>query len=214
MVTKTFRLQMLLAMVVSLPMLLSAQTPLTQQIEFRVSEDGTAAVKQSMKMNAEQWSNYRSSNSATSLSVRKRDMERMMPAYLIENFKYSEDDLERKALFEFDLYGLCRYLGKNQWRIRLEAKDPQVEKISNSMFMMTSQLTQEEGGANQVIRLHLPESASDAKVEKDVLGYAEIRFRMPTEGGILMSWLSLGMLFLISGAGWMAWQRFGRTAKG
>lgn len=174
-----------------------AQAPFTQNFSFYIKKDGSASVELVMKMNAGQWTQYKASTNAASLPVRKRDMERMLPAYLFENFKYSEDEMERTARYTFDLVGVAEYLGDNHWRIRLESKDPQIEKLSDNAFMLTSTTPPEEGSIQQIQKVFLPGNASSAKVNSDALGFAELQYGLPSQesnipytllgGGVLLA---------------------------
>lgn len=179
-----------------------AENPIIQQFDFRVKADGAAAVEVKMKMNAMQWSLYKQNTGRLGLAVRKREMERIMPAYLLEDFTYKEDELQRTAFYSFSLIGICEYMGSNKWKIRLDLKDPQVEKLDKNIFMLTNLLSPEEGNLQQIQKVYLPETATDAELSKDALGFAEIRFKQKTEGSRIFSLMGLGDLLVLGGTGW------------
>lgn len=211
---RTFPIVCLLALLAS-GHVARAENPIVQHLNFRIAPDGSADVEVNMKFNAAQWVQYSQNAKAQGLAVRKREMERMMAAYLLEDFKYEEDELQRSASFRFRLYGICEYTGNNRWKIRLDMKDPQIEQLDKKIFMLTTLQAPEEGNLQQIHKVYLPESAYDAEISKDALGFTEIRFRQKTEGPRLFSLMTLGLLLMASGTilFFMRWKKGRFPAK-
>jgi len=180
----------------------TAQTNFTQTMTYHVNDKGSASVELTQKMNAQQWQMFKSNINASNMAVKKRDMERTLPTAVLTNFKYSDDDIERTSKFAFDMDGIAEYNGNNQWTIKLESKNPQIEKLTDNSYMLTSSTTTFDGGVYQVIqKVHLPGKATSIEVNKDAFGMAKIDYDLKSESGGVPVMLIGGGLLTLAGAG-------------
>lgn len=189
-----------IVMALSFPVI--AQTNFTQTMTYRVHDKGSAAVELTQKMNAQQWQMFKANVNASNMAVKKRDMERMLPMVVLKNFKYSDDDIERTSKFTFDIDGIAEYTGNNKWSIKLESKNPQIEKLTDNSYMLTSNSATVDGGVYQVIqKVHLPEKATSIEVNKDAFGMAKLDYNLKSESGGLPIMLIGGSILTLAGAG-------------
>ncbi|MDX2049130.1 MAG: hypothetical protein SFU87_20250 [Chitinophagaceae bacterium] len=179
-----------------------AQSNLTQTFTYSIDDKGAAHVELVQKMTAQQWQQFKATVNNANMSVKKRDIERTMPMYVMENFKYSEDEMERTSKFTFDVTGIADYMGDGKWQIDLKIKDPQVEKLGDNSFMLTTSQATYDGGVYQIIqKAFLPKGAKDAQVNKGTLGLAKIEYKLPVEGSGIPYKLVAGGLLALAGAG-------------
>ncbi len=190
----------MIVMALSFPVI--AQTNFTQTMTYHVTDKGSASVELTQKMNAQQWQMFKANINSSNMAVKKRDMERVLPMYVLKNFKYSDDEMERTSKFAFDIDGIAEYTGNNKWTIKLESKNPQIEKLSDKSYMLTSSTTTVDGGVYQVIqKVHLPEKATSIEVNKDAFGMAKIDYDLKSESGGVPVMLIGGGLLTLAGAG-------------
>jgi hypothetical protein len=179
-----------------------SQSNFTQTFTYNIDDKGAAHVEMVQKMTAQQWQQFKATVNNANMSVKKRDIERMMPMYVMENFKYSEDEMERSSKFTFDVSGIAEYTGDDKWKIELKMKNPQVEKLGDNSFMLTTSQATYDGGVYQIIqKAFLPKEAKDAQVNKDALGLAKIEYKLPVEGSGIPYKLVAGGLLALAGAG-------------
>ena len=178
------------------------QTNFTQTMTYHVNDKGSAAVELTQKMNAQQWQTFKANVNSSNLAVKKRDMERVLPMAVLKNFKYSEDQIERTAKFTFDIDGIAEYTGNNQWTIKLESKNPQIEKLTDNSYMLTSNAATVDGGVYQVIqKVHLPAKAKSVEVNKDAFGMAKRDYDLNSESSGVPFMLIGGSVLTLAGAG-------------
>ena len=135
-------------------------------------------------------------------------MERMLPMVVLKNFKYSDDEIERTAKFTFDIDGIAEYRGNNQWAIKLESKNPQIEKLTDNSYMLTSNSATVDGGVYQLIqKVYLPKEATSVEVNKDAFGMAKLDYDLKSEGGNLPIIPISGGILALAGAGLFFFKR-------
>ncbi len=178
------------------------QTNFTQTLTYHVDDKGSAAVEMTQKMNAQQWQAFKASVNASNMAVKKRDIERMLPMLVLRNFKYSEDEMERTSKFTFDVDGFAEYTGDNKWTIKLESKKPQIEKLSDNAYMLTSTMATIDGGVfQQIHKVYFPSKASSVEVNKDAFGMAKLDYNLKSEKGGVPLMLIGGGILTLAGAG-------------
>lgn len=174
--------------------------PLKQNIDFHIDSLGNAHVAASMHLNAEQWNTFKNAI-GNNVSILKRRMERALPAYFLDNFKYTEDAMNQSYTLQFDALGVCKIGQQGRWIAEMDSKSPDVTKISNHLFLVNS--IENSGGAliEQNIKVTFPKSSSDIKVKKDAFGKAYFSFVQPMPENSSMFWLYAGCFLMLAGLG-------------
>jgi hypothetical protein len=176
---------------------------LKQDITFTVDERGDAQVEVAMTMTAPQWQNWQQIYGGGRISVFKREMERSLAPYFVENFGYEQDDINRSVRITLAAKGVTEYLGNGAWRGELDMKDPSVTSVSQNAFLLTTSTM--EGGllVQQNQRIMLPEDAHSIEHDEDAFGNAIFRYQRPATEQAGMPWLLLlGILAAGSGGLW------------
>ena len=79
------KLILIFLLTISICLVSYSQSQLTQNFSFKIKKDGSADVELQMKMNAQQWAQFKATTNASNLAVRKRDMERMRETFFIQS---------------------------------------------------------------------------------------------------------------------------------
>lgn len=173
-----------------------------QKIDMAINGLGDATMSISMTLAARQWDAWNQSLGNNPAAL-KRDIERSMPAYFLEDFKLEKDDMERSFKVTLTAPGICKVDKKGRWILETDQKNPQITELGDGKFMMV-QTPKELGGAvQQTTMITFPSEASDIKMEKDSFGKTVFEFKMdgPAGGGGLLLWIGLGLLLV--GAAWL-----------
>lgn len=164
-----------------------------QIFDFHVDDLGNAMIEVSMKLNASQWDMFKR-NIGNNTSILKREIEKALPKYYLSDFNYSEDAMARSYTLKFKALGLASINSAGRWESKLETKDPDITKLSDREFVVNTDVMTNGMLIQQTQKIHLPESASDAKIEKDSFGKAIMTYssgentmsKASTIGGILL----------------------------
>jgi hypothetical protein len=177
-----------------------------QKIEMTLDDIGNAKINISMTMNAAQWLQWNGSY-GTNPSALKRDIERSMPAFIVDDFKLDKDDMNRSFNLSLNAYGVCKINKRGQWIMDTDQKDAQVTELTDHKFMLVSSPIEFGGTLQQTYIIEFPEAASDIKVDKDSFGKSIFEFEMdnPSSSFNLMRWS--GLFLLVIGGSW-----FGKNA--
>lgn len=178
-------------------------TGLNQEIDYRIDKLGDAKLEIRMKMNALQWQSFKASPVASNPTIFKRDMERQMASYLIDDLKTNLNESERSAVTSLTARSMAQYKGTGEWEIKLDMKNPNVTKISDNSFLFTGNIL--SGGAliHQVQKLFLPEGASDIKQDTDTFGNAIITYKLDVEPAAINLFALSGIVSIIAGAAFL-----------
>lgn len=177
--------------------------PFKVNVEFKLDENGSSKVVYSAKMNAGQWDNFKRTM-GNNQSLLKREVERGLPAFFLSDFEYKEDAMERSYSLSFNAQGVATVNNKGKWVVDLEAKNPDVTKLSDNTYMMIT----ESSSGGQLIqitnKLIFPESASNIKEEKDSFGKAIFTFDMGGGSGMgkAMQYGGIGLIVAGLFLGW------------
>ncbi|HCF62964.1 MAG TPA: hypothetical protein PLE75_08340 [Ferruginibacter sp.] len=176
---------------------------LKQSIELKIDELGNATMSVSMKMTASQW-DYFKKTTALNLSSFKRTMEMEMPKYYLTDFKVDQDEMERTVKVHIKALGVVTLDKNGKWIAELETKDPDISKLTDRTFLMTSTLVTNGGLIEQTQKIFLPDNAKNGKIEKDSFGKAVLTYKT---GGSFLSTLPtiLGVILILAGFG-MWWR--------
>jgi LPXTG-motif cell wall-anchored protein len=171
---------------------------LKQVFDVTIDDLGNAEIEVSMKLNASQWDMYKR-YLGNNTSVLKRQMERGLPKYYITDFKYTEDQMERSYKMNFKVLGMGFLNENGTWESSLDAKDPDITKLSDREFVMNVDMMSNGNFIQQTQKIHLPANASDAKIEKDSFGNAVLTY---STGNMLQSnWMMFAGIALMLGGG-------------
>jgi phage gpG-like protein len=173
-----------------------------QKIEMRIDSIGNAKLTVSMTMNAQQWQVW-NSNYGNNPSALKRDIERSMPAYFLDDFKLDKDDMNRSFNLSLNAYGVCEINKRGKWIVDTDQKNAQLTELTENKYMLVSSPIEYGGNLQQTFIIELPNDAKNIKVDKDAYGKSVFEFDMdaPTSGFNFMRWS--GILLLIIGGGWL-----------
>lgn len=174
-------------------------TSLTQEIDYHIDELGNARLELKMKMNAQQWQAFKASPVANNPTIFKRDMERQMTAYLLEDIKTDLKENERVSVTSLVAKNMAVYKGKGRWEMKLGLKDPNVTKVSDDCYLMTGNTVSGGGLIHQIQKIFFPKGATDIKQDTDSFGNAIFTYNLEVEeGGINAFMLGGGGLILAS----------------
>lgn len=172
-----------------------------QKIVMSIDAIGNAKLNISMTMNAMQWQQW-NSNYGNNPSALKRDLERSMPAYIVDNFKLDKDDMNRSYNLSLNAYGVCKIDKRGKWIMETDQKNAQLTALTDHKYMLVSSPKEYGGALQQTIIIEFPEAANSVKVDSDAFGKSIFEFRMdnPSSGFNTMRWA--GILLIIIGGGW------------
>jgi hypothetical protein len=170
---------------------------LKQLFDITIDPLGNANVAVSMKLNASQWDAFKS-NVGNNTSTLKRGMEDALPKYFLANFNYTEDQMQRTYTMKFDVQGFCTNDKNGKWTSKLDSKDPDITKLSDREFVLAQNIVSDGMLLQQTQKIHLPSSASNAKIEKDSFGKALLTYTIgtPLKHTIITA---LGVLLILGG---------------
>ena len=178
-----------------------AQDPTSQTQEFDIKIDklGDATLELSTKMNQAQWENFKTGPLVNDPSISKRDMERNMSTYVLEDFKRDIDDMNRAVKITVKVKAFAAYNGNGKWSLMLGTKDPQITKLSDNAYMSTTNTMMNGLLVQQIYKISFPSGAKDIQQSTDSFGKAMFTY---TNGGGIGSYLKwnniLGLLLIIA----------------
>ncbi len=173
-----------------------------QKIEMIMDNVGNAKINISMTMNAAQWQEW-NTNYGNNPSALKRDIERGMPAFIVDDFKLDKDDMNRTFNLSLNAYGACEIDKRGKWTMDTDQKDAQVTELTDHKYMLVSSPPEFGGNLQQTYIIEFPEEANNIKIDKDAFGKSVFEFKMdnPSSGFNLVRWS--GILLIIVGGGWL-----------
>lgn len=166
--------------------------PLKQNLNFDIDKLGDAHLQMSMTFDASQWDNFKKIMGSNE-DMLKRSMERALPAYFLRNFNYKEDAMNRSYTLSFDALGYSRINDNGDWEIDVDLKNPDITKISDHNYALTSTFNSQGTLLEQLVKLNFPDGASDIEQTKNAFGKAIFTYTL-TPGGS-----KINLLFLIGG---------------
>jgi len=177
-----------------------------QNIEMKVDNIGNAKVTVSMSMNASQWQQW-NATFGNNPSALKREIERSMPAFFVDDFKFEKDDMNRSFTLSLNAYGACKIDKRSKWIMNTDQKDAQLTELTNHKYMLVSSPPEYGGTLQQTFIIEFPEAAHDIKTNKDAYGKSTFEFKMdnPSTSINYMRWS--GFLLIVIGGSW-----FGKNA--
>jgi hypothetical protein len=174
----------------------------TQQIqEFTVKIDklGDAKWEVSEKMTQAQWEGFKQGPLVNDPSITKRNMERTLSTYVIEDFNRNIDDMSRTVKMTFTVKAMAQYNGHGDWIYKLGTKNAQITKLTDISIMSTANTYINGMLTQQIYKVSFPEGAT--KVTQTADSFGSIVFTYSLGGGIgsYISWNNiLGVLLIIA----------------
>ena len=171
-----------------------------QKIEMKIDAIGNTKIIVSMTMNAQQWQIWLS-NLGNNPAALKREIERSMPAYFLDDFKLEKDDMNRSFSLSLNAYGVCEINKRGKWTIDTDQKNAQVTELTKSKYMLVSSPPELGGTVQQTYIIEFPDEASDVKIDKDAYGKSIFKFEMenPNSSFHFLRWA--GIAFILVGGG-------------
>jgi hypothetical protein len=145
-------------------------------MEMNVDEKGDVAVTINVKYNAQFWDQVKQ-NRGNDASVVKNTWKKQFPKYHLTEFDIKSDDMERTSISKFKILGLLNLDENGKWIADLDTKNPDITKVSDRQFLLIDEATA------QTVKINLPESVSNAKVEKDNFNKAVLTYTAPIRSG-------------------------------
>lgn len=150
--------------------------PFKVNMEMATDEKGDVVVTINVKYNAATWEELKQ-NHGTDASIIKNVWKREFPKYELTDFNISNVDIDRTTISKFKILGMLKVDENGKWQADLDQKDPDITKVSDNQFLLV------DGSSGQTLKIFLPSSSSDAKVEKDSFGKAILTYTAPASGG-------------------------------
>lgn len=172
-----------------------------QKIEMQIDNIGDTKIKISMNMNAMEWQNWISSTGNNPAAL-KREIERAMPAYILDDFKLEKDDMNRSFELTLNAYGTCKIDKRGNWILETDQKNAQLTKLTDHKYMLVSSPPEFGGKIQQTFMVEFPSDAKDIKTDTNAYGKSIFKFKMntPSTPFGLMRWS--GLFFIIVGGAW------------
>ena len=180
--------------------LLSAQQA-QQKIDMKLDNVGNAKLTLSMTLTAQQWQTWNSTLGNNPAAL-KREVERSMPAYFLEDFKLEKDDMNRSFTLSLTALGVCKIDKRGKWSFETGQKNANVTELTDHKFMLVSSPPELGGAIQQTYTVEFPDEAKKVKLDKDSFGESVFQFEMngPTSSTGLMKWS--GIFLIIVGGAW------------
>lgn len=175
-------------------------TSLIQEFTIKIDNLGDADYTLTQKMTQQQWLNFKQSNLANEPAIARRDLQRAMSASVIEDFKRDLDEMNRTATITLKVKAMATYKGDGNWELKLDSKDPQVTKLTDNSFMITSNALFGNQLAQQIFKVFLPSGASSVQQNTDAFNKAIFTYKNSTVMGTILQWNYIVGTLLILGA--------------
>lgn len=178
----------------------------SQNIEMNIDRLGNANMKVAMKMNAQQWQMW-NSNFGNNPAALKREIERSMPSYFLDDFKLEKEDMKRSFELTVKAYGVCKIDKRGNWSFETDEKDANLTELTKTKYMLVSSPPEYGGQLQQTFIVNFPEEAFEIEVDEDSYGETVFEFKMkePSQGVNILRWA--GILFVLIGGGWAGKKR-------
>jgi hypothetical protein len=169
-----------------------------QQFTIKIDKLGDATIELSTKMTQSQWENFKQGPLVNDPSISKRDMERNMSAYVLEDFKRDIDDMNRTVKMSFTVKAMAAYKGNGNWEFRWGGKDPQVTKLPDNSMMVTTNANLSGELVQQIMKISFPAGAKNIQQTTDSFGSALFTYSYGGGIGSYFTWNNIiGVLLII-----------------
>lgn len=173
-----------------------------QKIDMKLDAIGNSRLTISMTMNAQQWQVWLQTLGNNPAAL-KREVQRSMPAYFLDDFNLEKNDMERSFTLSLNAYGACQVDKRGNWILDTEQKNANLTELTSHKYMLVSSPAEFGGTIQQTFTIEFPEEAENIKVEKDAFGKSVFKFQMKnsTAGFNILFWA--GAVLLVMGGAWL-----------
>ncbi|MEM6725852.1 MAG: hypothetical protein AAF598_17555 [Bacteroidota bacterium] len=189
-----------------LGLMATAQTPMKQKIEMNINQEGSAELKISQKMDAQQWQNW-IATTGSNPALLKRQIEKDMPAFFLDDFKLEKNEMDRSFELSLKAYGVCKVDKRGDWILETDAKEVDLTELGERKYMYVHSPIEYGGQLQQTTIIQFPEKAEGIEVDTDAFGKTIFEFDMQEEkagfgipgyGGIAL--LVIGLILMVVNA--------------
>jgi hypothetical protein len=161
-------------------------TTLVQEFTINIDKLGNANEVLTEKMTASQWGTFKASQIYNDPALSKRDLERGMSTYVIDDFKRDLDEMNRQVTLSLKVLSYAQYKGSGQWSMKIDSKNPQVTKLTDNAYMITGNAVMGNNLVQQIYKIYFPSSASAVTQTTDEFGKAIFTY---SQGAGMMSYV-------------------------
>jgi hypothetical protein len=174
-------------------------TEQVQEFTYKIDKLGDATLELTTKMTQSQWENFKQGPLVNDPSISKRDIERSMSTYVLEDFKRDIDDMNRTVKMTLKVRAMAAYKGNGNWEFRLGMKDPQVTKLPDNSIMVTTNANLSGELVQQIWKISFPGGASNIQQTTDSFGASMFTYKYGGGIGAYFSWNNIiGLLLIIA----------------
>jgi hypothetical protein len=176
--------------------------PVKVSMTVDIDNIGDGHVQLSRTYNAGQWESFQKVYGSNAADMLKREIQRFYPAYYLQNWDYKEDAMNRSFTLSYDALGFAKIDDNGNWLIDIAGKNPDIQKLTDKNYAMTTSWTDSYGGLWQELdKLNLPAGAGNITQDKNAFGQAIFTYEMsPGRAGARMLFLIGGILLIVAGA--------------
>lgn len=185
----------------------SAHGQMQQKIDMRIDSIGNAKIKIAMTMNAQQWQIWISSLGNNPAAL-KKEIERSMPSYFLDDFKLEKDEMNRSFELSLNAYGVCEINKRGKWTVETDQKNANLTELTEHKYMLVSSPPELGGTVQQTFTIEFPGEATNIKVDKDAFGESVFTFEMEDPGGGMNLLRLSGIALLLIGGAWTGGKMF------
>ena len=175
-------------------------TTLVQEFTINLDKLGNATMELTQKMTASQWATFKTSQIYNDPAMAKRDMERSMSTYVIDDFKRDMDDMNRQVKLTLKVLSYAQYKGNGHWSLKLDSKNPQVTKLTDNAYMITGNAVMGNSLVQQIFKIYFPGNASDVTQTTDEFGKAIFTYNAGRGFTSFLTWNNIVGILLILAA--------------
>ena len=172
--------------------------PVTQVIDVNIDKLGNANLTSTQKYNAMAWNAVKQSM-GNNTALYKSYLQRAMPKYFLDNFKYTEEEMDRTNHISFTVAGMAHINQDGKWQLDMDEKNPDITQTSGGDFIMKLTLNENGSDLPQTQKLKLPPGASNAKIDHDSFGNAILTYSLPNGKFVSILLTVLGGLVALFG---------------
>jgi len=175
-------------------------TQQVQQFTIKIDKLGDAKWEVSSRMTQAQWEGFKQGPLVNDPSITKRNMERTLSTYVIEDFNRNIEDMTRTVKMTFTVKAMAQYNGHGNWLYKLDTKNAQITKLTDISIMSVGNLYSNGVLIQQIYKVSFPDGATNVQQGADSFG--RIIFTYSLGGGIgsYITWNNIAGILLIIGA--------------
>lgn len=175
--------------------------PLKENISLDIDKLGDARITMSVTYNASQWQTFTNVYGSNAADLMKRQTERGLPSWYLQNWNYKDDPVNHTWTLSFDALGLAKIDDNGNWVLQLDQKKPDITKLSDHNYIMTANYNASGMLVQELWKINLPAAAGSVNQDKDAFGNAIFTYEMtPGHGGLNLIYIVVGLLLIVAAA--------------